>query len=163
LVPPVALDKAIDEYATAPTGITTLDARLGGGFPRGQVSEIVGARSSARTSLLLQLVAAATARPEIVALLDGLDMADAPAAGAAGQARGSRAEDTRAVVHGTRDRNESRSRSLVQTGGRGAAALDVCLRPVAFCPGSRASIVRLWLTMAIERTPRQARGALSLS
>jgi recombination protein RecA len=84
LVPPVALDTAIDEYATAPTGITALDARLGGGFPRGQVSEIVGAPSSGRTSLLLQLVAAATARHEIVALIDVLDMLDVASADAAG-------------------------------------------------------------------------------
>ena len=49
-----------DEYAVAPTGVTALDARLGGGFPRGQISDIAGARSSGRTSLLLQMLAAAT-------------------------------------------------------------------------------------------------------
>jgi hypothetical protein len=84
LVPPVALDGPIDEYVTAPTGITTLDARLGGGFPRGQLSEIVGTRSSGRTSVVLQLVAAATARHEIVALIDVLDMLDVASAAAAG-------------------------------------------------------------------------------
>ena len=52
LIPPVALGSNTDEYATAPTGITALDARLGGGFPRGQLSEIVGARSSGRMGLL---------------------------------------------------------------------------------------------------------------
>ena len=72
-----------DEYATAPTGVTALDARLGGGFPRGQVSEIVGARSSGRASLLLQMLAAATARQEIVALVDVLDMLDVASAEAA--------------------------------------------------------------------------------
>ena len=51
-----------DEAAVAPSGVASLDARLGGGFPRGQLSEIVGPRSSGRTSLLLQLVADATAR-----------------------------------------------------------------------------------------------------
>src|SRR5437764_2285890 len=67
-----------------PTGITALDARLGGGFPRGQLSELVGPRSSGRTSLLLQMMAAATARGELVALVDTLDMFDAESAAAAG-------------------------------------------------------------------------------
>src|SRR5882724_10311953 len=48
------------EQALAPSGISALDARLGGGFPRGQLSELVGPRSSGRTSLLLQMMAAAT-------------------------------------------------------------------------------------------------------
>jgi recombination protein RecA len=84
LVPPVALAGNTDEYATAPTGITALDACLGGGFPRGHVSELVGPRSSGRTSLLLHLAAAATARQEIVAIVDVLDMLDAASAEAAG-------------------------------------------------------------------------------
>ena len=65
-----------DEQALAPSGISALDARLGGGFPRGQLSEVVGPRSSGRTSLLLQAMAAATARGELVALVDALDMFD---------------------------------------------------------------------------------------
>jgi hypothetical protein len=84
LVPPAGLGEPGDQDATAPTGIIALDARLGGGFPRGQLSEIVGARSSGRTSVLLQLVAAATARHEIVALVDVLDMLDVASADAAG-------------------------------------------------------------------------------
>jgi hypothetical protein len=73
-----------DEYVCAPTGHTPLDARLGGGFPRGQLSEIVGPRSSGRTSLLLQAAAAATARGELVAIVDALDMLDVASADAAG-------------------------------------------------------------------------------
>jgi hypothetical protein len=84
LVPPVALGGNTDEYATAPTGVTALDAALSGGFPRGQLSEIVGARSSGRASVLLQMLRAATARQEIVALVDVLDMFDAASAAAAG-------------------------------------------------------------------------------
>ena len=64
--------------------VTALDARLGGGFPRGQLSELVGPRSSGRTSLLLQMLAAATARGELVALVDALDVFDAASASAAG-------------------------------------------------------------------------------
>ena len=70
-----ALDPA-DDAAAAPTGVTAFDAWLGGGFPRGQVSELTGPRSSARTSLLLQTLAAATRRGELVALVDALDMLD---------------------------------------------------------------------------------------
>jgi hypothetical protein len=73
-----------DEAALAPSGISSLDARLGGGLPRGHLSEIVGARSSGRTSLVLQAIAAATARGELVALVDALDMLDVESAAAAG-------------------------------------------------------------------------------
>ncbi|HZR25597.1 MAG TPA: hypothetical protein VFA59_18515 [Vicinamibacterales bacterium] len=71
-------------HDAAPTAIGALDARLGGGFPRGQVSELVGARSSGRTSVMLQMLAAATARGELVALVDALDMFDVESAAAAG-------------------------------------------------------------------------------
>ena len=73
-----------DESALAPSGISALDARLGGGFPRGQLSELVGSRSSGRTSLLLHMLAAATARGELVAVVDALDMLDVESAAAAG-------------------------------------------------------------------------------
>lgn len=73
-----------DEQAVGPTGLSPLDSRLGGGFPRGHLSELVGSRSSGRTSLLLQAIAAATARGELVALVDALDMLDPASATAAG-------------------------------------------------------------------------------
>jgi recombination protein RecA len=72
------------EYACGPTGVPVLDARLGGGFPRGQLSEIVGARSSGCCSLLVSMMAAATARGELVALVDALDMLDVESAAGAG-------------------------------------------------------------------------------
>jgi recombination protein RecA len=73
-----------DELAVAATNLALLDSRLGGGFPRGQVSELVGPRSSGRTSLLLELLRAAVARDELVALVDALDMLDVSSASAAG-------------------------------------------------------------------------------
>jgi len=73
-----------DEYALGPTSVTALDAALGGGFPRGHLSEIVGARSSGRASLTVQMLAAATARGELVALVDVLDMFDVESAAEAG-------------------------------------------------------------------------------
>ena len=68
----------------ATTGLAALDALLGGGFPRGRISEIVGPRSSGRTSLLLGSLASATAHGALVALVDvtdGLDPASAQALG----------------------------------------------------------------------------------
>jgi len=73
-----------DDLAVSATGLSTLDARLGGGLPRGQLSELVGPRSSGRTSLLLRMLAAATARGELVALVDVLDRFDVASARAAG-------------------------------------------------------------------------------
>lgn len=73
-----------DDALIAPTGVAALDARLDGGFPRGQLSELVGPRSSGRTSVTLRLLAAATGRGELVALIDALDMLDVESAAAAG-------------------------------------------------------------------------------
>lgn len=72
-----------DEATTGATGLDTWDAHLAGGFPRGQVSEIVGPASSGRTSVLLRMMAAATARGELVALVDALDRLDPESAAAA--------------------------------------------------------------------------------
>lgn len=73
-----------DDQAVGATGVAGLDARLGGGLPRGHLSELIGARSSGRTSLLLDAMAAATARGELVALVDALDMLDVASAVTAG-------------------------------------------------------------------------------
>jgi recombination protein RecA len=73
-----------DDTAIAPTSVTALDAYLGGGFPRGQLSELIGPRSSGRTSVLLQAMAAATGRGELVGLIDALDTFDVESALGAG-------------------------------------------------------------------------------
>jgi hypothetical protein len=67
-----------------PTGIPALDEQLGGGVPRGEISEMTGTRSSGRTSLLFALLAAATARGELVAVMDTCDTLDPQSAAAAG-------------------------------------------------------------------------------
>jgi hypothetical protein len=79
-----ALPAGFDEERLAPSGLATLDSHLAGGLPRGHVSEITGPRSVGRTGLLLSLMAAATARGEIVALVDTLDRFDPASAEAAG-------------------------------------------------------------------------------
>jgi RecA/RadA recombinase len=48
------------------------------------LSELAGPRSSGRTSLLLQMMAAATARGELIAIVDALDMLDVESAASAG-------------------------------------------------------------------------------
>jgi recombination protein RecA len=74
----------VDPSALVPTDVSRLDAALHGGLPRGQLSEITGARSSGRTSVLLQLFAAATRRGDIAALVDTFDRLDVASAAAAG-------------------------------------------------------------------------------
>jgi hypothetical protein len=68
------------------TGIASLDALLGGGFPTGRLSEIAGPASSGRTSLARALLASATRRGEWVAWVDGAGAFDAGTATSAGVA-----------------------------------------------------------------------------
>ena len=74
-------DRAPDALAT---GVPGLDDRLGGGLPRGELSEIVGPRSSGRSSVLGALLASATRQGELAALVDSLDQFDPPSGAAAG-------------------------------------------------------------------------------
>jgi RecA/RadA recombinase len=67
-----------------PTGLASLDRILEGGVPRGALSEIAGARSSGRTSVLLALLASAIGSGELAALVDPLDRLDPTSAAAAG-------------------------------------------------------------------------------
>jgi hypothetical protein len=64
------------EARVVSTGWAEIDAPLGGGFPRGECSEIVGARSTGRTTVLCALLASAAARGELVALVDPCDRFD---------------------------------------------------------------------------------------
>ena len=66
------------------TGITSLDTSLGGGWRRGEISEILGQASSGRASVLCATLAAATARGELVALVDAFDRVDPRTAAATG-------------------------------------------------------------------------------
>ena len=60
------------EPEVVPTGIAEVDAAAGG-LPRGCLTEIVGPASSGRTSLLLSILAQATARQEFCAFVDAED------------------------------------------------------------------------------------------
>jgi hypothetical protein len=79
-----AVGRNAPEDRAAPTGVPALDAALGGGLRRGHLSEIIGPRSTGRTTLLCQILAAAAARGEIAALVDTHDRFDPVSAAAAG-------------------------------------------------------------------------------
>jgi hypothetical protein len=64
-------------------GISELDATFGG-LPRGSLTEITGSVSSGRTSLLFSIMAAATRRGEVCALVDAEDCFDPGSAARAG-------------------------------------------------------------------------------
>ena len=58
------------------TGREPLDRRLGGGLPRGALSEVIGPESSGRTGFVFELLARATAAGEAVAYIDASDALD---------------------------------------------------------------------------------------
>ena len=66
-----------------PSGVPEIDAATGG-IPRGCLTEIFGPASSGRTSLMLSVLAEATARDETCALVDAEDAFDPASAAAAG-------------------------------------------------------------------------------
>jgi hypothetical protein len=68
---------------TVSFGVAEMDA-LTGGLPRGALTEICGAASSGRTSLLLAVMAEATRRQELCALVDVSDSFDPHSAASAG-------------------------------------------------------------------------------
>ena len=67
-----------------PSGIAALDTLLGGGLPRGHLSEIVGGLSSGRTALLHAWLAASTRAGEVAAVIDLPDGLDPPSLARAG-------------------------------------------------------------------------------
>src|SRR5580704_15391763 len=65
------------------TGVSEVDTATGG-LPRGCLTEIIGPASSGRTTLLVSILAEATARDEVCALVDAEDSFDPTSAAAAG-------------------------------------------------------------------------------
>ncbi len=62
----------------------SIDAGLAGGLRRGHLSEVIGGRSSGRSTVVCRALAAAVSRGELVALVDTCDRFDPDAAAALG-------------------------------------------------------------------------------
>ena len=112
----------------APAGSGKLDAALGGGFRRGHLSELTGAASSGRTTIVVQAMAAAAARGEAVALVDACDTFDPASAAARGLdlARMLWVRET-----GDAGRALKAFSLILQAGGFGLVVLDLADVPAA--------------------------------
>jgi len=103
----------------------TLSA-AGRDFPRGRISEIVGTRSSGRTSVLHALLAASTGRGECAALVDTKDAFDPCSAAACSGAGGVELSKLVWVRCGGNAEHALRAADLlIQAGGFGVVALDL--------------------------------------
>ena len=145
-----ALQPGKGDGLAAPTGATALDAVLHGGLPRGELSEVAGAPSSGRTTLLLQVMAAATHRGEIAALVDTFDRLDLRSIVAAGidldrllwiRGEASSPPD-RAIERALKALN-----LVLQSGGFGVAVIDL-----ADAPSSALSRLPFTTWMRVQRT-----------
>lgn len=128
------------------TGLPELDTTLGGGWPRGHVSEIVGPASSGRTRVLVSTLAAATTRGDVAAWIDTVDRGD-PAGAAAAGVRLSHVLWVRGMplspgvlairprrgdpdlTHTVLQRALKAAHLVAQAGGFGVIALDLCDMP----------------------------------
>jgi hypothetical protein len=128
---------------TVPSGIPEID------LPRGALTEIVGPASSGRTSLLLSILAEATARQEACALVDTEDAFDPASAAAAGVAL----ESLLWVRCGHNAEHALKAADLlIQGGGFGLAILDLGDTPET--TARRISLTSWFrLRRAVENTP----------
>lgn len=134
---PVAID-------AIPSGVPAVDVALrDGGWRRGEVSELIGPRSSGRTTVLVSTLAAAARQGEVVALVDALDRFDPVTAAAAGLdlervlwirgctttvdrvSRGRRTGAGRSMLFDALQRAVRALDLVIRAGGFAVAALDV--------------------------------------
>jgi hypothetical protein len=134
------------------SGVAEVDAATGG-LPRGCLTEIYGPASSGRTSLLLTILAEATARDEVCALVDAEDAFDPVSAAASGVRL---ANLLWVRCHGgCHERAEQALKAadlLIQGGGFGVVVMDLGDTPVA---SARRISLTSWfrLRRAVEHTP----------
>ena len=72
----VTAERLADRQGHCPTGVGAIDRLLGGGWPRGALSELCGRRSSGRTSVLMASLAASLRAGHATALIDADGMLD---------------------------------------------------------------------------------------
>jgi hypothetical protein len=131
-----------------PTGIDSFDL-LAGGCPRGRITEITGAPSSGRTSLLYRILSAAAEQGEYTAIVDCGNAFDPVSAATAGVDL-----DTLVWVRcgGSPEYAMRAADLLIHAGGFGVVALDL-----ADCAGPdfRRIPISYWhrFRNAVEKTP----------
>ncbi len=130
------------------TGIPEVDNATGG-LPRGALTEIYGPASSGRASLMLSILAAATAREETCAVVDAEDAFDPVSAAAAGV----RLERLLWVRCGHDAEDALKAADLlIQGGGFGVVAMD--LGDTSPATARRISLTSWFrLRRAVENTP----------
>jgi hypothetical protein len=74
----------LGEGGRLPIGLADLERALGGGLPRGRVTELAGPAGAGRTGLACAIAASATRAGETIAWIDAEDALDPEAAAAAG-------------------------------------------------------------------------------
>jgi hypothetical protein len=129
---------SVDTLAQAemfPTGIAELNRLLGGGIPRGKLTEVSGEVSSGKTGLLFSILGQVTGIGEIAAYVDTFDAFDPEYAQNAGvdlssllwvRCRGDRNQSARSCEKALKAADV-----LVQGGGMGAVVLDLELFPLS--------------------------------
>ena len=130
------------------TGVPQLDTALGG-LPRGCLTEIFGPVSSGRASLLASILAAASDRQEVCALVDAEDGFDPISAAAAGV----RLDRLLWVRCGHKAEHALKAADLlIHGGGFGLVAMDLGDTPPAV---ARRISLTSWfrLRRAVEHTP----------
>jgi hypothetical protein len=136
----------------AATGVAAIDRALGGGLRRGQLSEIVGQRSTGRSAVVCRALAAAAGRGELVALVDACDRFDPQSAAASGLdlSRLLWVRDTGDVGRAIKAMN-----LVLQAGGFGLVVLDLADVPARMV---RALPFTTWFRLArvIEGGPTVA-------
>jgi len=130
------------------TGVSEVDTATGG-LPRGCLTEIIGPASSGRTSLLIAILAEATARGEVCALIDAEDSFD-PASAARAGVRLERLLWVRSAHNA--EHALKAADLLIQGGGFGLVAMDLGDTPPE--TARRISLTSWFrLRRAVEHTP----------
>ncbi|HVT10155.1 MAG TPA: hypothetical protein VHO67_22000 [Polyangia bacterium] len=113
----VPLARLTEGRGRRPTGIAALDGLLGGGWPRGGLTELFGRRSSGRTAIVRAALAAALAAGEAAALIDAGGTLDARALPPTGAPLWIRCAPDQAL---------KAADLVIGAGGFGLVALDLC-------------------------------------
>lgn len=164
-----------------PSNLASIDRLIGGGLPRGRISEIVGGATSGKTSAATAFAATASRMGETVAWIDSTNSFDPPSHTGAGADLsrilwvnpGSSSSNFSNLAWCDR-RNELRrvlrtGELILDTGGFALAIIDLCISPYPLSPGTALRLARMAersgtaVLMLAERRICGTFAALSLS